>query len=248
MLIRETLIEAAALSKSFADKVVLEQVDFRILPREVVTIVGLNGCGKTTLLKILIGLEKADSGTITSKPGLRIGYVPQRFQMDAAIPVRVENFLRFSALNNALFDRYVDALNISHLLRQPMHGLSGGESQRVLLARAMMRNPELLVLDEPVQGVDISGQTKLYQLISQFNKQDGVAVLMVSHDLHLVMAATDHVICLNRHVCCSGHPVQVSKDPAFLHLFGAAGAQALAFYEHHHDHNHNMHGDVVTHA
>lgn len=240
-----TLIEARGLSKRFAGHTVLEGVDFRIRSGEVVTLVGLNGCGKTSLLRILLKLLAPDAGDVTHKAGLSIGYLPQKFHMDSVVPMTVAAFLRLSAQNTDIFSQYVGELSIQLLLERQMDRLSGGELQRVLLARAMMRQPDILVLDEPVQGVDISGQAELYQLISNMNKRHGCAVLMVSHDLHLVMAATDHVICLNRHVCCSGHPHQVSKDPAFLRLFGDQAAKTLALYEHHHDHAHDMRGRVV---
>jgi zinc transport system ATP-binding protein len=193
----------------------------------------------------LLGLEKADSGTITRTNDLQIGYLPQKFHVDPVIPITVRAFLRLASRQKDIRHEIIDELQIGHLLERSLGTLSGGENQRVLLARAMMRQPNLLVLDEPVQGVDISGQTELYQLISSLNKRHGCAVLMVSHDLHLVMAATDTVLCLNRHICCSGHPHQVSKDPAFLRLFGDQAAQSLALYEHHHDHAHDLRGRVV---
>lgn len=239
------LIEASGLGKRFAGRTVLENVDFAIHAREVVTLVGLNGCGKTTLLRILLGLEKPDSGHVTRKDGLRIGYLPQKFHHDAVIPMTVGVFLGICAKERHIRQDIIDEVQITHLLPRALGTLSGGEMQRVLLARAMLREPDILVLDEPVQGVDISGQTELYQLISSLNKRYGCAVLMVSHDLHLVMAGTDTVLCLNRHICCSGHPHTVSKDPAFLKLFGEQAAKTLALYEHHHDHAHDMRGRVV---
>ena len=241
----ERLIQASGLSKRFAGKTVLEGVDFSIHSGEVITLVGLNGCGKTTLLRILLGLEPQDSGTITRKKGLKIGYLPQRFKVDPIFPLSVRAFLQLSSTDKAVLAETLAELQITHLLDQPMAALSGGETQRVLLARALMRRPDILVLDEPVQGVDIAGQAELYQLIGGINRQHGCAVLMVSHDLHLVMAATDTVLCLNRHICCSGHPHQVSRDPAFIKLFGDQAAKTLALYEHHHDHAHNLHGDKV---
>lgn len=241
------LIEAAGLSKRFAGRTVLENVDFTIHEQEVVTLVGLNGCGKTTLLRILLGLEKADNGEVKRHRDVHIGYLPQKFHADAALPMTVENLLRVSARKGAAADfaAISEELQITHLHSRSLGTLSGGEMQRVLLARAMMRKPDILVLDEPVQGVDITGQAELYQLISSLNKRHGCAVLMVSHDLHLVMAGTDTVLCLNRHICCSGHPLTVSKDPAFIRLFGEQAAQTLAIYEHHHDHAHDMRGRVV---
>lgn len=242
---KQTLIEASGLGKRFAGRTVLENVDFTIHSHEVVTLVGLNGCGKTTLLRILLGLEKADSGRVTRAPSLKIGYLPQKFHPDPVLPMTVRAFLRLASPEKNIRTEITAELEIEHLLDRSFATLSGGEGQRVLLARAMMRQPDLLVLDEPVQGVDISGQSELYALISTLNKRHGCAVLMVSHDLHLVMAATDNVLCLNRHICCSGHPLQVSKDPAFLRLFGDQAAQSLALYEHHHDHAHDLRGRVV---
>ncbi len=134
----------------------------------------------------------------------------------------------------------------AHVLDAPVQAISGGELQRVLLARALLREPDLLVLDEPIQGVDLNGQYELYDLISGLRRQRGCGILMVSHELHLVMAATDHVICLNRHVCCSGHPDQVARDPAYLQLFGIEGVRTLAIYHHHHNHRHDLHGAVVA--
>lgn len=242
---KQTLIEASGLGKRFAGRTVLESVDFAIHTQEVVTLVGLNGCGKTTLLRILLGLEQPDSGAVKRAAGLQIGYLPQKFQPDPVLPMTVRAFLRLATRRHVAHDDVAAELRIDHLLDRPLRALSGGEMQRVLLARAMLRKPDLLVLDEPVQGVDISGQAELYELIGALNKRHGCAVLMVSHDLHLVMAGTDNVLCLNRHICCSGHPHTVSKDPAFIKLFGSHAAQTLALYEHHHDHAHDLRGRVV---
>jgi zinc transport system ATP-binding protein len=145
-----------------------------------------------------------------------------------------------------LIRKALNDVNAEHLLHHSIHDLSGGETQRVMLARALLRDPQLLVLDEPVQGVDINGQVELYNLISRIRKQRGCGVFMISHDLHLVMSATDHVVCLNRHICCSGHPEKVSNDPSFQELFGKQGAQSLALYSHHHNHNHDTHGDIIA--
>lgn len=239
-----TLIEARGLCKRFASHTVLDKVDLTIHTGEVVTLVGLNGCGKTTLLHILLGLQQADSGTVEHRSGLRIGYVPQRFHIQPSFPMTVKHFL---ALGEEAPDQafIAEKLGVDHLLGRPMQGLSGGETQRVLLARALSRKPELLVLDEPVQGVDMAGQADLYALISRINRDYGVAVLMVSHDIHLVMAGTSRVLCLNRHICCSGAPHDVSRDPEFLRLFGERVASAVALYEHHHDHAHDLRGRVV---
>lgn len=207
--------------------------------RKIVTIIGPNGSGKTTLLKLLLGLETADQGTVNRKPGLKVGYVPQQVVIDPILPVTVEWFLCLSAGKNAHeLAKLAQETGITHTLKQSIHSVSGGEMQRVLLARALLCRPELLVLDEPAQGVDVTGQALLYDLIASINRSHGCAVLMVSHDLHMVMSATDHVICLNHHVCCSGHPHSVRDDPAFASLFGKHVAESLAIYTHHHDHTH----------
>jgi len=218
---------------------VLVNVSVNIAPRKIVTVIGPNGSGKTTLLRLLLGLEKPDSGTILRKTGLKIGYVPQKLFIDPILPVTVEWFLNLCAKSNrTTLQNIASEVGITSLLHTRMQSLSGGELQRVLLARALLSDPELLVLDEPAQGVDVTGQAMLYDLIANVSKQHGASVLMVSHDLHLVMSATDHVICLNHHICCSGHPHSVRDDPAFATLFGKHVADSLAVYTHHHDHNH----------
>ncbi len=162
------------------------------------------------------------------------------------MPLSVRRFLTLAHHDGVRLHRDVQELGSEHLLGRPMQGLPGGETQRVLLARALLANPDLLVLDEPVQGIDVNGQAELYRLIVRLRDRHGCAVLMVSHDLHLVMAGTDEALCINQHVCCAGHPDKVSRHPAYLELFGATDAGTLAVYTHHHDHAHDLHGDVVT--
>lgn len=165
--------------------------------------------------------------------------------MDPTLPLSVLRFLRLvPGVDRARAQAALKEVGAEHVIDNPVQSISGGEMQRVLLARALLREPELLVLDEPVQGVDVAGQAELYSLITRLRDRHGCGVLMVSHDLHLVMSTTDQVVCLNRHVCCSGHPEQVSGDPAFVELFGK-NAQSLAIYHHHHDHAHDLHGAVV---
>jgi zinc transport system ATP-binding protein len=180
-------------------------------------------------------------------PGLRVGYVPQRFHVDPLLPLTVERFIRLTPTRSTpvAVQHWAAEVGVQHLLAQPVQSLSGGEWQRVLLVRALLNEPQLLVLDEPGQGVDVSGLSELYQLISRLRQQHGYGVLMVSHDLHLVMAATDQVLCLNRHICCSGQPEAVSRHPEYLRLFGDSRTAGLAIYTHHHDHQHDMHGCVV---
>ena len=244
---------------SHPDLARLENVTFRVGNKEILhnvtlplhndcitTLIGPNGAGKSTLVKILLGLVKPSDGKVWLKPNIKIGYMPQKIQIDRTLPLTVRRFLEIpfqpsiSEIKEALAD-----VGAPHLLDYSIHDLSGGEMQRTLLARALLRNPDLLVLDEPVQGVDINGQTELYRLITEIRKKRRCGVLMISHDLHLVMASTDHVICLNTHVCCTGHPEAVSMDPAYIELFGASHAATLALYNHQHNHSHDMHGDVV---
>jgi len=241
----EPLLELSGVSLSRNGAAVLEDISLRVAPGEIVTLIGPNGAGKTSLVRIVLGLLQADAGRVRRQPRLRIGYMPQKLHIDSTLPLTVERFLllapgcRRADVREALED--VSAL---HLLQRPLQQVSGGELQRILLARALLRKPHLLVLDEPVQGVDVNGQIELYQLITRLRDRYGCGVLMVSHDLHLVMATTNTVVCLNRHVCCSGHPEQVSLDPAFVALFGEQ-ASALAVYNHHHDHAHDLHGEVI---
>ncbi len=240
------LIEASGIGIQLNGRQVLERVDLAVRAREIVTLIGPNGAGKTTLVRVILGLLQPDSGSVKRQKGLRIGYMPQRLALSDSLPLTVARFLSLSqTANRAQMQQAVSELEIGHLLRNQMCTLSGGETQRVLLARALLRDPDLLVLDEPVQGVDVTGQVELYSLISHIRERHDCGVLMISHDLHLVMAATDQVLCLNHHVCCSGHPDTVSKHPAYLELFGAPASAKLAIYTHHHNHTHDIHGNVI---
>ncbi|MEE8310094.1 MAG: metal ABC transporter ATP-binding protein [Hyphomicrobium sp.] len=221
----------------------LIDVDLDIREGEIVTLIGPNGAGKTTLVRVLLGLEKPDRGEVHRRKDLRIGYVPQRFDVDSVIPLTVERFLTIGG--NETHERITAILSdvdASYTRDQQLTELSGGELQRVVLARALLRAPNLLVLDEPVQCVDYTGEAELYNLIGRLRDNHGFGVLLVSHDLHIVMAKSDRVICLNRHVCCSGVPDTVAQHPAYVRLFGAQAARALAVYRHHHDHSHDIAG------
>ncbi len=225
---------------------IINDVSMILNKGEITTLIGPNGAGKTTLVKTVLGLIIPSQGSMEKKSGLRIGYMPQKLHIDSTLPLTVNRFLQTAgSKTKSKLQQTLQDVGAQALTDKSVHSLSGGEMQRVLLARALLRDPELLVLDEPTQGVDISGQIELYNLISQIRDHRGCAVLMVSHDLHLVMAATDQVICLNRHICCSGGPEQVSRDPSYIELFGIAGAENLALYNHHHNHKHNEHGDIV---
>lgn len=242
---RTPLIVAKGLGVNRGGHWVLRDIDLDLAEGEVITLIGPNGGGKTTLIRCLLGLIKPDAGTMRRAAGLRIGYVPQRFQIDPAIPLTVRRLL---SLMRPAADRAalaaVAETGVAHVLDRAVQDLSGGELQRVLLARALLAEPQLLVLDEPVQGVDPGGEAALYRLIGDLRDRHGLGVLIASHDLHLVMAETDTVLCLNGHICCSGRPQQVSEHPAYLSLFGSRSA-ALAVYRHEHDHSHGLDGGVA---
>ncbi|KZD02768.1 zinc ABC transporter ATP-binding protein ZnuC [Oceanibaculum pacificum] len=241
-----TLIEVAGLTVRHGGQPVLEHVDLAVRSGEIVCLIGPNGAGKTTLLRAILGLIQADDGTIRRRDALRIGYMPQRLTIDPTLPITMARFLALGGRSDAAArQQAMREVGIAHLAGRPMQALSGGETQRALLARALLNQPDLLILDEPAQGVDVSGQVELFELIGRIRTERGCGVLMVSHDLHLVMAATDRVVCLNQHICCTGHPEDVSRDPAYLSLFGPRAAQVLAVYQHHHDHHHTTGGDVV---
>ncbi|MCP1619358.1 zinc transport system ATP-binding protein [Pseudomonas sp. SLBN-26] len=242
---QDALIRLEGVGVTFAGQAVLQDVGLTLRPGEIVTLIGPNGAGKTTLVRTVLGLLQPQRGSVWRKPRLRIGYMPQKLQVDATLPLTVLRFLRLvPGVDRAAALAALSEVGAPQVIDSPLQTVSGGELQRVLLARALLREPELLVLDEPVQGVDVAGQAELYRLITQLRDRLGCGVLMVSHDLHLVMSTTDQVVCLNRHVCCSGHPEQVSFDPAFVELFGK-DAQSLAVYHHHHDHEHDLHGEVI---
>jgi zinc transport system ATP-binding protein len=210
------------------------------------TLIGPNGAGKTSLIRILLGLNEATRGEVYRRSNLSIGYVPQRTTVSGVMPLRVVDFIKLAApYNESDIKRVMDEVQVSHILKSAIQDISGGELQRVLLARALLKQPDVLVLDEPAQGVDIIGQQSLYKTISTIRDNHACGVLMVSHDLHLVMAATDQVVCLNTHVCCTGHPDHISSHPEYLKLFGDA-LDGLAVYSHHHDHEHDIHGNVVS--
>ncbi len=236
---KNIVLDVQAVSMRSRQREILSHVDLQVRSGEVVTIIGPNGAGKTTLLRVALGLLKPTSGQIWVRPGLRIGYLPQRFQVDPVLPLSVRRYLRLSgAADEQAMVVALTEVGAETLLDTAMQALSGGETQRVLLARTLMRNPELLVLDEPAQGVDLHGQVELFSLLEKVRQERGCSVLMVSHDLHLVMAATGRVICLNRHICCTGSPAAVTRNPAFVELFGEKAAANLAVYAHDREHQH----------
>ena len=220
-------------------------VDFSVSPGEIVTLIGPNGSGKSTSAKAAIGVLKPDEGTVERLSGLKVGYVPQKLAVDWTLPLTVR---RLMTLTGPLADKEMmaalEAAGMAHMLNAEVQHLSGDELQRALMARAMGRKPDLQVLDESVQGLDLSGEIALYDLIKQIRNNTGCGILLISHDLHVVMAETDTVICLNGHVCCRGTPQAVSQSPEYVRLFGSRAAQTLAVYSHHHDHTHLPDGRV----
>jgi zinc transport system ATP-binding protein len=237
-----SLLAADHICVRYGTDEVLHDVTLKIAAGEIVTILGPNGSGKSTLLRALLGIVPVAEGRILRQAGLRLGYVPQRLQIDRAMPITVRRFLSLPL-------RVTDAAAEAALVRvgmagqggQQMTALSGGQLQRVLLARALLANPQILMLDEPTQGLDQQGEAGFYRLIEEVRRDTGAAVLMVSHDLHVVMAASDRVICLNGHICCEGTPRVVSTAPEYRALFGLGTQGALALYQHVHDHDHEGH-------
>lgn len=239
------LLSAKNLGFISKNKTILDGINVELHEAEIMTLIGPNGAGKTTLIKILLGLSEKSSGEIYRRANIKIGYVPQRVNISNVLPLRVLDFLKLGgAYKQNEIENVMDEVDATHILQMAIQEISGGEFQRVLLARALLKKPDLLVLDEPAQGVDIIGQQSLYKIIGAIRESYSCGVLMVSHDLHLVMAATDQVLCLNTHVCCSGHPDHISAHPEYLKLFGSA-LEGLAVYSHQHDHEHDIHGDVV---
>ena len=236
-------LQNAGLERS--GKWLVRGVSFDILPGQIVTLIGPNGSGKSTTAKLAIGVDTPTEGMARRSSDLRIGYVPQKLNVDWTFPLNVERFIHLTGrIEKSAFDQALVMTGTEHLRYEEINTLSGGEFQRVLLAHAIARKPNLLVLDEPVQGVDFNGELELYELISQIRDELNCGVLLISHDLHLVMAATDQVICLNGHVCCQGTPTAVAESPEYLQLFGSR-ATSLAMYQHQHDHTHLPDGRVL---
>ena len=249
------LIEAIGLGVRYGGADVLTDVSLQVAEGEIVTIVGPNGSGKSTLLRALLGLigpAGKVTGRVSRKPGLRIGYVPQRLHVDTALPMPVSRFLSLPVRSNRrAMATALDRVGVPGVEAQQMSALSGGQFQRVLLARALLSDPDILVLDEPTQGLDQPGVAAFYQLLDAVRRERGCAVLLVGHDLHVVMSAADRVICLNGHVCCEGAPHVVSNAPEYRALFGLGTGGALALYPHVHDHSHEAphdHGHSHAHG
>ena len=240
----KVLLKVENAGVSINDKSLVKGVSFEIKQGEVVTLIGPNGSGKSTTAKIALGIYKKIDGKV-KKYTDKIGYVPQKISIDWTLPIRVLDFMTLTEeLTQDQINIALNLTGVEHLKDKSLSNLSGGEFQRVLIARAISKKPELLVLDEPVQGVDFKGEIALYELIKQISEKMKCGILLISHDLHVVMSATDFVLCLNGHVCCSGAPHKVVKDSKYKELFGDRASNILSLYEHKHDHTHSQDGTI----
>ena len=240
----ETLIKVDNVGLFKNDKWLVKGVSLEVKRGEIVTLIGPNGSGKTTTAKIALGIHKNIEGKVL-KFTEKVGYVPQKISIDWTLPIRVVDFMLLTQnLSDEEITNALKLTGVEHLKNNNLSNLSGGEFQRVLLARAISKKPELLVLDEPVQGVDFTGEIALYELIKKISEDLNCGILLISHDLHTVMSATDHVVCLNGHVCCSGSPIDVAKNREYKALFGEQASQTLSIYEHKHDHIHTSEGKI----
>ena len=225
-------------------KWLVRDVSLQVEKCKIITLIGPNGSGKSTTAKIALGIYKKIEGEV-EKYTTKVGYVPQKISIDWTLPIRVRDFMLLTEnLNDDTVDEALSLTGVIHLKDKSLGNLSGGEFQRVLLARAISKKPELLVLDEPVQGVDYTGEIALYELIKKISDKLNCGILLISHDLHTVMSATDYVVCLNGHVCCSGSPIDVAENHEYKALFGDQASQILSRYEHKHDHVHTSKGDI----
>ena len=236
------LIEISKLEVKYGSKKVLQNINLSLNASEIVTIVGPNGSGKTTLFKAIIGSVPFSKGKISIKPNLRIGYVPQQLKVDQTLPITVERFLKLATRNNNDIEKMIAFFGSENIFREQINSLSGGQMQRVLLARALVNEPEILLLDEATRGLDQPGIAAFYRKIENISKETNCAVLMISHDLHVVMRASDRVICVNGHICCQGTPENVATSPEYQTLFGSNIDGSFALYRHKHDHNHDVMG------
>ncbi len=226
-------------------RTVLKDISFTLKRGEITTIIGPNGAGKSTLVGIISGLLGGYSGEVKRHKKLKIGYLPQKIHLNPLMPLSVRGFLSLPYQQSAQADlAALKSTGVDYLINYSIHDLSGGELQRVLLARTTLGKPDLLILDEPTSSVDITGEADMYELISRLKTTLDCAVLLVSHELHLVMSQTDQVLCLNKHLCCSGQPEMVQQHPEYLALFGKHAPTALAVYKHQHDHQHSLAGCV----
>ena len=227
-----------------SSKWLVRGISLEINQGQIVTLIGPNGSGKTTTAKMILNIMNADEGMVSGNAN-KMAYVPQKINIDWTMPLRVIDFMKMtSILKNNQINESLVMTGVDKLLYNQIHSLSGGEFQRVLIARAIAKKPDLLVLDEPVQGVDFNGEIALYNLIKEISVNLNCGILLISHDMHFVMSTTDHVICLNGHICCSGSPSNVVKNPEYIKLFGEHNSETLSYYQHQHDHSHNHDGSI----
>ena len=236
---KDTLVALDGAGLSISNKWLVREVSMSVSAGEIVTLIGPNGSGKSTTAKMALGIMTPSEGSVYRRGNARVSYVPQRLSIDWTMPLSVNRFISLTrSLQKKEIKRVLSMTETEHLYDAEVRTLSGGEFQRVLLARAIAKSPQFLVLDEPVQGVDFNGEIALYKLIEKIRNELNCGIVLISHDLHVVMSSTDRVICLNGHVCCSGTPAVVATEPEFRALFGDRAANELAFYKHHHDHEH----------
>ena len=228
-----------------SSKWLVRGISLEINQGQIVTLIGPNGSGKTTTAKMILNILNTDEGLVTGN-AKKMAYVPQKISIDWTMPLRVIDFMKLTSnLNNNQVNESLTMTGVDKLLYNQINSLSGGEFQRVLIARAIAKKPDLLVLDEPVQGVDFNGEIALYNLIKEISISLNCGILLISHDMHFVMSTTNHVICLNGHICCSGTPGSVVKNPEYIKLFGEHNSETLSYYQHNHDHSHNHDGSVA---
>lgn len=234
------LVQLNQINVRIDERDILKNIDFSIHENEIVTLIGPNGAGKSTLIKVILGITKPSSGHIQNQKSLKLAYVPQKFNPSHSLPLRVKDLLNLEKCNPVIKAEIVQDTGIAKLLESKVQQLSGGERQRVLLARALLRQPHILVLDEPMQGLDIQSEAELYDYVRSLPERYNCSILIVSHDLQWVMQGTQRVVCLNKHICCSGLPDSIQQHPEYQAIFGTN----RAFYQHHH--NHCAHGDTAT--
>jgi zinc transport system ATP-binding protein len=245
----EPLLAARQISYRHGQHLVLDRISFELHRGQITTIIGPNGAGKSTLINVVTGLVPGFEGIIERPGDLRIGYLPQKVYVNTLMPLTVERLLRLTQNpTDADIDRALGQTEVAYLRHRQVRSLSEGELKRVLLSRTTLGHPDLIVLDEPTSGVDVTGEIRMYELIGELRDELGCAVLLVSHDLHLVMSQTDQVLCLNQHLCCSGLPESVSRHPEYQALFGRQAADSIAVYTHDHDHVHDVSGEAVDHS
>jgi len=236
-----TLLKLENISVVIDNKTLLDNISFEVRKGQILTIIGPNGSGKTTLARAILGLINITSGKIIKDKTLRVGYMPQKLHINSLMPITAQSFLELSSkeLKQENFKKIVKTLALEKILQSSIHTLSGGEMQRVMLAKALIHKPNLLILDEPIQGVDVTGQAEFYKLIEKIKQEQDIAIIMISHDLYMVMKSTDYIICLNKHICCQGCPKSITSNKGYKELFGEEVVETIAFYSHHHDHEHN---------